>query len=341
MEALLRAISIFLFFVLFIVTSCEESKSGINNYMPDIKEGKWNSRARLTTARQELQPVLHENKIYLIGGFNSRLQVSSKVEIYDIESDTWSTGPNYPQLYHHIAAASANGKIYAFGGFSGQNFGSWVAQNEIYTYEANASSWEFIGRMPEKMAEHLAITFNNEIYILSGKDSLGNPQNRSYKYEPLTDSWTQLANMPTERTSAAVTTIGSEIFVVGGRIRQLNLSTNETELVNVKTNEAFNPITNTWKTYSGLPYSTSGLAAGNIGGELFIIGGESISGNQVVYGSVYKYNLDDDEWENLLSIPTSRHGTGGISYNNSIIVIGGADAPVFSATDANEIFTLE
>ena len=327
--------------MLIFIASCEEEESGISNYVPDVKEGRWSSKAKLKTARQELQPVLHENKIYLIGGFNSRRQISSKVEIYDIDSDSWSSGSNYPQLYHHIAASSVNGKIYAFGGFSGQNFGSWTAQNEVYSYSTQNNSWELVGKMPEKMAEHLAITYNNEIYILSGKDSLGNPHNRTYKFDPIDNSWTQIADMSTERTSAAVTLIGSEIFVVGGRVRQTNSSTNEVELVNVKSNEAYNPLSNTWKTYSALPYSSSGLAAGNINGELVVIGGESISGNQAVYGSVYKYNIADDEWENLQSIPTSRHGTGAISYNNSIFIIGGADAPVFSATDANEVLTLD
>lgn len=333
-----RICFVFIVMSIFII-SCEDEKSGINNPIPevDVKEGSWSSKAELKTARQELQPVLYENKIYLIGGFNSRRQVSPKVEIYDIDSDSWSSGPNYPQLYHHIAASSTNGKIYAFGGFSGQNFGSWTAQNKVYSYSSQNNSWELVGKMPEKMAEHLAITYNNEIFILSGKDSLGNPHNRTYKFDPLNNIWTQMADMPTERTSAAVTLIGSEIFVVGGRVRE----TNGTELVNVNSNEAFNPLSNTWKTYSNLPYSSSGLAAGNINDELIVIGGESISGNQTVYGRVYKYNLGDDDWEDLKGIPTSRHGTGGISYNNSIFIIGGADAPVFSATDANEVLTLD
>ena len=70
----------------------------------------WTARADLPTNRDRAASVVHDGKIWLIGG-NVGLEPSASVFTYDIDADVWKTAPSLPVAVHDCSAATLNGSI--------------------------------------------------------------------------------------------------------------------------------------------------------------------------------------------------------------------------------------
>ena len=71
--------------------------------------------------------VVH-GKLYVACGTTNGPALG-RVERYDPVSDTWATMPNMPTARNHLAAAAANGVLYALGGFNN----ALLPTNEAFT----------------------------------------------------------------------------------------------------------------------------------------------------------------------------------------------------------------
>ncbi len=69
--------------------------------------------------------------------------------------------------------------------------------------------------------------------------------------------------MPTARSGIADGILNGQIFIFGGESPQGTFATNE----------AFNPATNSWKTYSPMPTARHGLGAATVGQNIYVLGG--------------------------------------------------------------------
>jgi hypothetical protein len=68
-----------------------------------------------------------------------------------------------------------------------------------------------------------------------------------------------------------------------------------------QTNESYDPITNTWSTYSNLPSGRWAGAAAVLNNEIHYLGGSN--GNPIPnYNNHFVYNSSTDSWSNALSM---------------------------------------
>jgi N-acetylneuraminic acid mutarotase len=70
--------------------------------------------------------VMAPKKIYYIGGYSTGT-FSDKIQVYDIETNSWSEGPQMLTERAYLGLAVVNDIIYAVGGFDGTN---WLNSNE-------------------------------------------------------------------------------------------------------------------------------------------------------------------------------------------------------------------
>ena len=84
----------------------------------------------------------NNNKIYVFGGFDPNFFVLATTQIYDIASNTWSTGAPMPDTAGRYFPAAVyypgNGKIYVMGGFDGATFSE---QSQTSEYDPVANTW--------------------------------------------------------------------------------------------------------------------------------------------------------------------------------------------------------
>jgi hypothetical protein len=103
-------------------------------------------------------------KIYVFGGFHSDGTASNSTYIYDITSNTWTTGEPAPAGTVDPAAGICGSLIYVIGG-SNAFLG---LQTSSYVYNPSANTWNTSLSIPTPTAEVEAISYKGQIFVVSG-----------------------------------------------------------------------------------------------------------------------------------------------------------------------------
>ncbi|MCI0442077.1 hypothetical protein L0152_02530 [bacterium] len=289
-----------------------------------LEDGCWLSGAPLSTPRQEMQQVLLNGKIFVIGGLIQGGTGTDLVEVYDPQNNTWSTSTPLPQKMHHISTAEVNGKIYVLGGFLNNTF---QATDAVYEFDPATSIWTSKAPMLQRRGAATAAVVNGLIYVIGGVANPGGVTNANEVFDPVNNTWQSLAIMPTSREHLASAAIGSIIYVVGGR-----KGGNNTDKF-----EAYDIATNSWTTLPDIPTARSGLTACAYANRIFVFGGEI----QGVYNQNEFYDPSTNLWDEAAPMPTARHGIGSTFWNNAIYIIGGGPKEGYGVSNVNERFTLD
>jgi hypothetical protein len=72
--------------------------------------------ADLPGPRTEVTGTAWNGRIIAVGGLDDTGSAMSNVDIYDPETDTWTSGPALPVGLHHTAVATLDGRVYVVGG---------------------------------------------------------------------------------------------------------------------------------------------------------------------------------------------------------------------------------
>ena len=212
-------------------------------------------------------------KIYQIGGFEPE---SSDVAIYDIATDTWTTGtPITLNGTNYSLASAANavidGKIYVAGGIHNENADEYNPSHTLVydPLDGLGGTWTQLADIPGDLARNHAAGcgYNGKFYIFAGRrgpNGRNPPIEESLVYDPATDTWTQIADIPTPRAGTVnAVELNGEIYVIGGE----NPGTVENNC------EAYNPMTNTWTIKEPMQVARHGTYPVKIGNAIHIAGG--------------------------------------------------------------------
>src|SRR6266851_1778473 len=122
-----------------------------------------------------------------------------------------------PYPIYNSAAASANGRIYDFGGQISPGPDGAVAK---YAYLDPATNvWTEFVNMPTPRTQPAAVTgHNGRIYVIGGANSISAALTTLEILDPATNTWTTGAAMPTGRSAlAAAVGLDDRIYVFGGK----------------------------------------------------------------------------------------------------------------------------
>ena len=302
---------------------------------PAAELGAWTTGAPAPTKRTEVAVAAVEGKIYVVGGFNKPslrnaldYAISHSVEVYDPESNTWTTATPLPEGRHHAGIAVLNGKLYVIGGFAQSLLSVWKAVPTVYQYDPVTAAWRELTHMPTARGALGVTVYRDRLYAIGGYDGERNTAVVEV-YDPQSDIWSSAAPIPTPRDHLAVVTAGSRIYAIGGRS---DLDYHK----NMGVVEKYDPETDQWQSRAKLPTARSGIAAGVIDDRIFVLGGES---GQGTFATNEAYIPDADKWHALAPMPTPRHGLGAAAVGGRLYVISGGRTPGGSFSQVNEIFT--
>lgn len=312
------------------------SLTNITAVFADVsKLGVWATGAPAPTKRTEVAAAVVEGKIYVVGGFNKPslknaldYAVSRSVEVYDPESNTWSTATPLPEGRHHAGIAVLNGTLYVIGGFAKSLLSVWNAVPTVYQYNPVSAAWRELPQMPTARGALGVTVYRDRLYAIGGYDGERNTAAVEV-FDPQTNTWSTAASMPTSRDHLAVVTAGSRIYAIGGRP---NLNYRH----NMGIVEEYDPGADQWQSRAKLPTARSGIAAGVIDDRIYVLGGESGEGT---FATNEMYLPDVDKWYAMAPMPTARHGLGAAVVDGRLYVISGGPTPGGSFSQVNEIFT--
>ena len=94
---MLLALSVLFFFPLTVFA--QESSEG------------WERLTDMPQVRSEMAAAAIGDKVYVMGGLNSKGEATNTVFIYDIKEDIWSLGTPMPLSLHHAGVSSLNEKL--------------------------------------------------------------------------------------------------------------------------------------------------------------------------------------------------------------------------------------
>jgi N-acetylneuraminic acid mutarotase len=144
-----------------------------------------------------------------------------------------------------------------------------------------------------------------------------------------------MAEMPTARSGLGVVTVNGKIYAIGG----------ENGDVTLRTNEEYDPATNTWTTKASMPTARSRFAIAVYQGKIYVMGGTTgsgdIMGQQLATDANEVYDPLTDTWETKTPLPTPRQDLGAQTVNGKIYTLSGIRSEALFITprfDATEVY---
>jgi N-acetylneuraminic acid mutarotase len=198
------------------------------NEVYDPSTDTWETKTPLSKgSRAELTASVINGKIYAVGGYFFGLyRVSSNVlEVYDPETDTWTTKTPMLSSVYSCSSAVIDNKMYVIENSFDTRVGSL---NQIY--DAENDSWSYgrsipVGVVGAVAAATAAVFAPKRIYVIGG-DASTNSSNQVYN--PENNTWSNGAQLPTSRSYLGVAVVDDVLYAIGGRTSDgVNLDVNE------------------------------------------------------------------------------------------------------------------
>jgi len=195
------------------------SRSGLSVWNPvatvyayDPVTDSWAERAPMPTARGALSVTEHEGKLYAIGGYDRKANIST-VEVYDPVRNVWTTGASLPTPRDHLGTATVAGKIYAIGGRLDGDYSRNLAVVE--RYDPATDRWRRVADLPTARSGITSAVVEGRIYVLGGEGDTGT-FSENEAYDPGRDTWQRMAPMPTARHGLGSAVVQGRIYVISG-----------------------------------------------------------------------------------------------------------------------------
>ena len=262
-------------------------------------------------------------KIYAIGGLNRNNFPLSTTEMYNPQTNEWTTKAPMPTPRSGFAVTVYQDRIYVIGGTVGNGF---VGNNEVYDPVSN--TWETKTSMPTPRADLSATIVNDKIYLIGGKKYSSTPPyynetNINEVYDPVGDSWSTKMPVPTPVQGYASAVQNDKIYIMGGSIEPKIL---ENTFI-TSANQVYDTQNDTWSVAAKLTNVVSyGAAAATEGfmapARIYCIGGYS---NGEYSGQVQSYNSENNSWSIVDPMPTPRAYLGVVVISDVLFAIGGFD----------------
>ncbi len=222
-----------------------------------------------------IQGVAVNGLIYYIGGlFSWPSGDTNTVYIYNPPTDTFTQGANMASGRGRGAGGVAvyNGKIYYAGGLH-----NGVVQNWFDVYDPASNTWSSLPNMPFARDHFQAAVVNDKFYAIAGRQLYINfTLTQVDVYDFGTGLWSTASTaLPTPRGGFATAVLGSEILVIGGETIPPDTNPAHHEV------EAYNVLTNSWRTLTHMPTGRHGIQAAVCNGAVYIVAGGLQTGGSV------------------------------------------------------------
>lgn len=116
---------------------------------------------------------LYKGKVYMIGGeyWTTTSNSIKTVNIYNPESNRWTTGKEMPDALTHTASVIDGNKIYIMGGTRRAEGKDAVYTDKVYIYDIDKDEWMEGPKLSSGRYGSIAAFVNNKIYLFGGTDA--------------------------------------------------------------------------------------------------------------------------------------------------------------------------
>ena len=211
----------------------------------------------LSDAGIELVSATVGNKVFFAGGQRIITGYSSRVDIYDIATNTWSKAELSSGDRMGMATATVGNKIFFAGGMENDN---GIQTSRVDIYDASTNTWS-TAELSKARAYLAAATIGNKVFFAGGGswEHFFTGSNVVDIYDNSTNTWST-ATLSEGRSGLSATTAGNKIYFAGGSRGPFR--SNVSSRIDI-----FDAATNSWSTsdlLEGRSFHASIEAAGKI-----------------------------------------------------------------------------
>lgn len=247
----------------------------------DISSNTWQNVSKTPIELHHFQPVVFNDKIYIIGAMTGPWPNETPVEhviIYDPTTDTYQQGHPIPEHRRRGGAGTVvyQNKIYLIGGVTNGH----ISGNKPWfdEYDPATGKWRTLPDAPNARDHFQAVVHDNMLYSFAGRltretaPSFGLTIEHGNFYNFVTQQWQPIAShliLPTARAGNAAFVWQKHIVIVGGE--------SDTQVSAHAESEAFNTDTQQWSQWPSLIQGRHGSGVAVVNGYAYIASG---SGNR-------------------------------------------------------------
>ena len=169
----------------------------------------WTSLANIPSPSEGPVAAFYGGKIYVADGFS----FGGAFRIYNVATNTWSTGPSRPGASDSFGAAAGafNGKVYVVGGTSG-NFSNTL----LSIYDIASNTWSVGPAAPSPFYLGGYAQNGRYLYLVGSLVSGGPTEAVTQRLDMATNTWTTGPAWPTPRGQCALVVAGTKLIAIGG-----------------------------------------------------------------------------------------------------------------------------
>lgn len=192
----------------------------------DILNDSWRTIATGLKNRAYGQAVIHQGRIYMLGGKtisqDGRLEyLDSTVEVYDVESTEIQIDPVNPHQAINFASFVVGDKLILMGGSTKQHpNGDKNYSDAIHFFNFKTGLWYDLGQMPIGK-ETSGVQVNNKLYLIGGENGRALSDIESFDLE--TGKWVKEGELFVPTRRPAIQSVNNIIYIYDyGRIWEFN-----------------------------------------------------------------------------------------------------------------------
>jgi len=278
----------------------------------------------IPVARSEVAGTLWDSKLVVAGGFGSSFVASDRFDLFDISTQTWSTGPALPHAYDHASLAALGDRLYLVGGYTG---GLTNPTNEVWSLSTGETTWRREPPMGTRRGALATAAAAGNLVAVGGVDQTGDVLNSTEVFTPGT-GWSAGPTLSIPREHLGAAGAGDKVYAIAGR----NPDGAATSVESLVLGQG------EWKSEPALQDARSGIGGATTQSGRICTGGGEVPGNADTVPSIEC--LDGDAWQRVATMSVPRHGLAVIAEGNRVHFVAGAPAPGFSVSDAHEVLAV-
>ena len=266
-------------------------------------------------AMEPLVPANDQDIIILGGRYGQALhEVTNTVEKFNIVEEKSTELPRMNQPRVGSASCVYNNNIMVTGGYNGQDA---LDSIEVLNMNQHPLRWMmFQGKLPCKLSAHVAIVYQDKLYVIGGYNWSENKTSDLIHKLALAAPYSAkvLARMPQPRQQHRAEIVNGKLFIFGGTTTGFYQDATDSVLVYDFTTKKFKPC-------PSLPKPVCRMSTVTWGNMIIVIGG--VDKNNQVLNDVIMYDTETGRSERLPSLNHKRYGHSAVIMHDVIVVFAG------------------
>ncbi|XP_046846951.1 kelch-like protein 18 [Xenia sp. Carnegie-2017] len=244
--------------------------------------------------------------IYAVGGLTQSGEPLSTVEKFDLLNLEWQSCKSMLTLRTRVGVAVLDNKLYALGGYDGND-----RLSTVEFFDAEENIWCRTSSMNTRRSALGASALNGNIFVSGGYDGHISLHTVEF-FNPDSKQWRFTSPMTTLRSAAGMVSLGGKLYVTGGH--------NGLQIFNSV--ECFDPQLNTWTCMQGMKTRRCRVGVVVMDGCLYACGGYDGSS---FLDSLERYCPRTGSWSMLAPMSSRRSRVALTTLGGSLYAIGGYD----------------